>query len=99
MIFDTHAHLEDEKFDPDRQEVIHRMRDNGITRCLLVADGKKFPQTSYDLAMQNDWMYWAVGIHPHDAAAYTPERASRLREYLQMPKLVALGEILSLIHI
>ena len=93
MIFDTHAHLEDEKFDPDRQEVIHRMRKNGITRCLLVADGKKFPQTSYDLAMQNDWIYWAVGIHPHDAAAYTLERASRLREYLQMPKLVALGEI------
>lgn len=93
MIFDTHAHLEDERFDPDRQEVIHRMRKNGITRCLLVADGKKFPQTSYDLAMQNDWIYWAVGIHPHDAAAYTPERASRLREYLQMPKLVALGEI------
>lgn len=93
MLFDTHAHLEDKKFDPDRQEVIDRMWESGIRRCLLVADGKNVPSASYTLAEKYDWMYWAVGVHPHDAAAYTPEREARLREYLLMPKAVALGEI------
>jgi TatD DNase family protein len=93
MLFDTHAHLEDEKFASDLQQVIERMQQNGVTRCVLVADGKKPPELSRALAERYDWMYWAIGVHPHDAAAYTPERAARLREYLQLPRLVALGEI------
>ena len=93
MLFDTHAHLTDEAFSSDRQELI---------RYLATTETKKIINCGYDtdsclaalrLAEQYEYMYAAVGIHPHDAKNYDLIFENQLRQWLQVLKVVALGEI------
>ena len=92
-LFDTHCHLGDTQFDEDRDQVIARMREAGIERAVLVADGSADPSLYFDLARAHDFLYAAVGVHPHDASKYTEATESALTGWLALPKVVALGEI------
>lgn len=89
-LFDTHAHLSDERFSPDLNEVLARMAEASVTRCVLVADGTKDPSALFAIAEAHDGFYAATGVHPHDASAY--DEAFLLKS-LGHKKLVALGEI------
>ena len=92
-LFDTHAHITDERFDEDRQGVIDRLREAGVELMLLVGDASKEEQPVYPLAEAYPDFYAATGLHPHDASAWSPEVRERIVRWMAHPKSVALGEI------
>ena len=93
MLIDSHAHLELEEFDQDRGEVIERAKEAGLGAIISVgidlADSKK----AVTLAGHYPIVYAAVGVHPHDADAITPETYEELRTLAGEDKVVAYGEI------
>lgn len=92
-LFDTHCHINDERFQSDRAEVIARMREAGIRRAVVVGDGARSPSDAFALARENDFLYAAAGVHPHDASLWTDAHPRLIREWMAMDKVVALGEI------
>ena len=64
MIFDTHAHYDDEAFDTDREELLGSLKNAGITAVMNVAASLDSCVTTLKLAETYDWMYAAQGIHP-----------------------------------
>lgn len=93
MIADTHAHLDFSPFDPDRERVILRARVAGLVAIVNVGTDPESCRASVALAEQYDFMYAAVGIHPHDAKALTPGVLEELRALARHPRVVAIGEI------
>ena len=67
MIFDTHAHYDDEKFDEDREELLASLAGAGIGAVMNVAASLKSCETTLKLAKQYRWMYAALGIHPSES--------------------------------
>jgi len=92
-LFDTHVHLTDPRFQEDFADVIGRMREAGVSLALTVGDGADDLEGAFALARDYDFLYAAAGIHPHDASAFSPERAEMLRAWMNREKVVALGEI------
>lgn len=92
---DSHCHLDDERFDEDRDAVIERALAAGVTRLLAVGTGHGPPdlEAGIRLAESRPFIWATAGVHPHDAAKAGPETFERLRELLRHPKVVALGEI------
>ena len=94
MLFDTHAHLDDRRFDPDRDELLRTLPERGI--ALLMNPGCDLPSSraAVALARAHDWIYAAVGSHPDDADHVDGDL---LREYEALarscPKVRAIGEI------
>lgn len=92
-LFDTHVHLDDEQFNEDRNEIINSIIDSEVE--LVVNAGSNLP-TSYnsvELAQKYDFIYAAVGIHPHDVGNYTEDAIEELRGLASKNKVVAIGEI------
>lgn len=91
-MFDTHAHLADPRFDPDRREVIQNARDNGLSGIICVCSDLERLGIFYRLLEEYPFVYGAVGVHPHDASTYL-HLQDKLHQALQHKKIVALGEI------
>ncbi len=92
---DSHAHLDDPKFDADRAEVIERARVGGL-RYLLSVGGGTGPDNlgaPVELAERHDWIYATVGIHPHEAAHFTDRHAQEISGLAQHPRVIGIGEI------
>ena len=90
-LFDTHTHLHDEWFNEDREAVIENAHQSGVS--LMVDIGTNM-QSSYDaiaLAEKYDFIYAAVGFHPHDASDYNEEAEKQLIELWNHPKNLAIG--------
>ena len=68
MIFDSHAHYEDKRFDDDRVELLSTMRDNNIGRIINVGSTLETSKASVELADKYEDIYAAVGIHPSEVA-------------------------------
>lgn len=94
-LVDSHCHLDDPRFDPDRAETIARAREAGVARLLAVGTGSGPPDLEAGLRLAEAWpsVYATAGVHPHDAAEAGPETYSALRDLLSHPKILALGEI------
>jgi len=92
-MIDTHAHLTDSDFDSDREEVIKRAQDSGVKKiiCVLCEFNEKNTLLFKEL-LTNDCIWGAVGVHPHDAEDYE-KYSAQLFKILDLPKVVALGEI------
>ncbi|MFC7443373.1 TatD family hydrolase [Laceyella putida] len=94
MLFDTHAHLNDPQFADDREQVIKRAREEfGVDMIVNVGYNRETIRTSLELAEAHDFIYTAVGWHPHDAKDCTEQDLAWIRELTQHPKVVALGEM------
>lgn len=93
MLFDSHAHIDDEKFDADRDEVITRALEGGVTGLLNVGVCMASSARSIALAEQYASVYAAVGIHPHDAKEARDTDYEQLAEWTKKDKVVAVGEI------
>ena len=63
-LFDSHCHLEDARFDDDRDQVLERMRQNGVTRAICAGSDLESSARIVALARQTPGLYGAVGIHP-----------------------------------
>lgn len=84
-LIDSHCHLNDEKFDPDREHVIERALAAGVDRMMAI-DAPEF-------ADRYPFMYSTIGVHPHEAAKATEETFARVRDFAKHPKVLAIGEI------
>lgn len=93
MIWDTHAHLDDPRYAEDFQEVIKRIQSAGISRVTNVGYDLASSERSVKLAQDYDFIYAAVGVHPHDAEGATDETWASLRLLAKQPKVLAWGEI------
>jgi len=94
-MIDSHCHLDNPQFDPDRDAVIDRALAAGVDRMMVIGTGEGPPdlEAGIRLADRHEAIYATVGVHPHDASKATAEIYRHLAERLKHPKVVALGEI------
>lgn len=93
MLFDTHAHLIDPRFDPDREEVLARARSAGLAGVVEIADAPADWDKALALAAAHPgFVHCALGLHPYHADAWRPELAAALAAAARRPGVVAAGE-------
>lgn len=93
MIFDTHAHYDDEAFDGDRDCLLNSMQAGGVGRIVNVGAGMETSEKTVALTEQYDFLYGAVGVHPNEVGDMTAEDMDRLAGWSERSKIVAIGEI------
>jgi TatD DNase family protein len=93
MLFDTHAHLDDERFDEDRDAVIAQCRQDGVDLILNAGSNMETSVRAIALAGKYDFIYAAVGVHPHDASQMDQDTAGALAALAENKKVRAIGEI------
>ena len=93
MIFETHAHYDDEQFDPDRDELLHSMAAGGIGTIVNVSASFDSCRKAVDLVQNYSFMYAAVGVHPDEVGELDEQKLDEMRKLCADPKVVAVGEI------
>ena len=94
MLFDSHAHLNDERFDEDREELISSLQEKGVDLAVNPGACIKTSIESVELANKYDFIYAAVGVHPHDVGDLDDTAIDTLRKLAtENEKVVAIGEI------
>ena len=94
-LIDSHCHLDDPKFDEDRQATIERALAAGVETMMAIGTGKGPPdlEAGVRLAEQYSFIYATVGVHPHDASKAAEETFERLHTLARHEKVLAIGEI------
>lgn len=93
-IIDSHAHLDSERFDEDREDIINRFEEDKILLVINPAVDEESSFKSVEMANTHERMYAMVGAHPHDAKDYTKELREKYKKLaLENDKVVAVGEI------
>jgi len=93
MLTDTHCHLNLDKFEDDRDDVIRRAIDAGVEKMLVPGLDLESSQAAVKLAESHPNVFAAVGFHPTDVEKMTPESFDELCKLAEHPKVVAIGEI------
>ena len=93
MIFDTHAHYDDEAVDNDREALIRSLPEAGIGRVVNIAASPERIEECLDLAHRFPYVYCALGIHPEHCAEMDEALLEEIRKKLRDEKAVAVGEI------
>ena len=93
MIFDTHAHYDDERFDEDREELLLSLKDKGIGNVVNVGASVASTKKTFEIVKEHDFMYGAVGIHPEDVERLDESHMEWLKSLAADEKIVAIGEI------
>lgn len=95
MFVDSHAHLEGERYDADRDQVIARARESGVETILAIGigTGPGSLDCAIQLAAQHAFIYATVGIHPHEASLANDAALAELEQLATRPKVIAWGEI------
>ncbi len=90
---DSHSHLDDDKFDIDREKIIASLKENGVDAVISCADSMDSAHKALKLAETHSNVFAAVGIHPHNAKNFVYDDIKVLEEMLKHKKAVAVGEI------
>ena len=93
MLFDTHAHYDDEAFDADRDALLTALPDCGVGLVIDPGCDLTSSRRAVELAAAYPHVYAAVGIHPENCGGCTDDDLAALRPLAQQPKVVAIGEI------
>lgn len=93
MIFDSHAHYDDEEFDGDREELLASFGEHGIGTVINVGANLAGSEATVKLTEQYPFIYGAVGVHPSEVEELAEEGMERLRKLCGHEKIVAVGEI------
>lgn len=93
MIFETHAHYDDEAFDVDREDLLQNMNSNGIETVVNIAANLKGISSTMELANKYAHVYGAVGVHPSEVEELNDENFVWVREQALNDKCLAVGEI------
>jgi len=95
MFVDSHAHLDGEQFDSDREQVIARAREAGVRTIVAIGNGNGPDQADCGirLAEKYDFIYATLGIHPHEARLADDTAYEKMERLAQHPKVIAWGEI------
>lgn len=94
MLIDSHAHLEDPRFDEDRDSVIERSWKAGVHTILTIGNGKGPDDMGcgIPLAQAIDWVFTTVGVHPHDANLMETDHLKLMEDLARNPYVLAIGE-------
>jgi len=92
-LFDTHAHLLDEKFDVDRSTFVNTLPESGVVGMIECGTTVRESKKAAALTEQAPYIYAAVGVHPHEAKDALPDFIIQLEALAQKDKVVAIGEI------
>ena len=93
MIFDTHAHYDDAKFNDDREDVLNDLKNHDISLVLNAGCDISTSKMSIALADKYDFMYASVGFHPHSAGEFEDNHIDLLEQMASHKKVLAIGEI------
>ncbi len=93
MIFDTHAHYDDDAFDEDRETLLAQLKAAGIERVVNVGASIHSSHTTLELIEKHDFLYGAIGVHPSETEELNEEWMNWLEEKSHEKKVVAIGEI------
>ncbi len=94
MLFDTHAHLDDPRFDKDRENIIKKCKEEGVAYIVNIGSNIATSVKSVNLANKHDFIYASVGVHPHHAKDMDENTCEILAELVKKnPKIRAIGEI------
>ena len=91
--FDSHCHVDEEAFDEDREEVLSRMKANGVTRCAVIGSDMETSRRAAAFAAAHSGVVAAGGFHPHEASRFRESNLDELREMYQKGRIRAIGEI------
>lgn len=95
--FDTHAHYDDEKFKEDREEVLEKIFNAGVTRCINMGCDLKSSQKAIEISNNHDFIYCGVGLHPEEIPQSEEELLKTISQIKELAtknnKVVAIGEI------
>lgn len=93
MLFDSHAHYNDKKFDGDRDAVLSVMQENNVGLIMNSCSDLNEVPDIFAICEKYPFVYASVGIHPHEVENLTAEDMDKLKEYAKNPKVKAIGEI------
>ncbi len=91
-LFDTHAHLLDERFDTNREQMINEFAQNDVAYVIECGTSEEDSKKAVALGEKYDNIYVAVGVHPEYASTYTQNTSEALKTLAQSKKVVAIGE-------
>lgn len=92
LLIDSHCHLADAAFDPDREAVLARAREAGVSAVVVVAEGLASSDAVRRLCVERSGLLATAGVHPHRATEFDAAAAARLEALLAGPGVVAVGE-------
>lgn len=95
VLVDSHAHLEMEQFNADRQAVLQRAQEAGVSSIVAIGSGTGpgSLDCGIQLAAQHEFIYATIGIHPHEAKLATDADFDELARLAKQAKVIAWGEI------
>jgi TatD DNase family protein len=93
MLVDTHCHLADAAYDPDRAEVLERAWAAGLAHVVVIGESPAASDRALALAAADPRLSTTAGIHPHDARGWDPGAEAWLRGRLRHPRVAAAGEM------
>jgi TatD DNase family protein len=93
MLIDTHCHLGDPAYDPDRAAVLDRAWAAGVARVVVIGESRAAAARAVSLAGSEPRLAATAGLHPHEASAWSPQYAEWLEGMLRDPAIVAAGEM------
>src|SRR6185436_17013572 len=96
MFIDSHAHIDGDEFNADRDEVIQRARDAGVSTILNVGTGDPHSdafERAVELGKSNQSIFTAIGTHPHDARHYDDPAEDKIKNLINNNHEIAWGEI------
>lgn len=91
-LIDTHAHLQLEHFEADRDAMMQRAHEAGVAAIICMATDVASSRAAIALAEKHEHVYAAVGIHPNDCNSTNADDLKQIAELAQHPKVVAIGE-------
>ena len=92
--FDSHAHYDDKRFKQDREELLRELLPScGVSNVINVGCDVKSSEMSIHLAEKYDYIYAAVGVHPHELYDMSSQTIAKLKKLSEHKKVVAIGEI------
>ncbi len=93
LIFDSHAHYDDEAFDEDRNTLLSSFREKGVGYVVNVTASIDSVEKTLALTEKYDFIYGSMGIHPNETMDLTEEKLEELEGFCSREKIVAVGEI------
>lgn len=93
MIFESHAHYDDEVFDEDREELLASLKEHGIEWVINIGASLQSCKNTLQLMEQYPFIYGAMGVHPSETGELNEENFAWLCEQCSIDKVVAVGEI------
>lgn len=93
MLFDSHAHYDDDAFQEDREEVLKSLKNFNVDKVLNIGSSMETSRFSVELSRKYDFVYASVGVHPSETGNLTEKDMEELKALTKNEKVKAIGEI------